>query len=204
VLETAAKLLQNAELNATPDLRAERFDAERLTLEPLRVEHADELAPLLDDTSLHRFTGGTPDTQGELRARFERQARGRSPDGRECWLNWVVRDRATGHAVGTVQATITNEDGARVASLAWVIGTPHQGRGFAKEAAAAMASWLLEQGVSTLRANVHPDRAASIAVARSIGLQATAMTVDGERRWQSAPATTRPAAAAPRAAPRAS
>ncbi|HEX6920146.1 MAG TPA: GNAT family N-acetyltransferase, partial [Actinomycetes bacterium] len=32
----------------------------RLTLEPLRVEHADELAPVLDDRGLHTYTGGAP------------------------------------------------------------------------------------------------------------------------------------------------
>jgi len=33
---------------------------ERLDLEPLAVAHATELAPLLDDPSLHEFTGGAP------------------------------------------------------------------------------------------------------------------------------------------------
>ena len=33
---------------------------ERLDLEPLTVAHAAELAPLLDDTRLHEFTGGAP------------------------------------------------------------------------------------------------------------------------------------------------
>jgi hypothetical protein len=36
------------------------WSAERLDLEPLAVAHAAELAPLLDDPSLHEFTGGAP------------------------------------------------------------------------------------------------------------------------------------------------
>jgi RimJ/RimL family protein N-acetyltransferase len=33
---------------------------ERLSLEPLRLDHADEMAPLLDDPRLFAFTGGSP------------------------------------------------------------------------------------------------------------------------------------------------
>jgi RimJ/RimL family protein N-acetyltransferase len=170
----------------TLHLTAARLESERLTLEPLRVEHAEELAPLLNDTSLHRFTGGTPDTPAELRARFERQTRGHSPDGQACWLNWVLRHRATDEPIGTVQATVTIEDRAVVAELAWVVGHSYQGRGFAKEGATAVAAWLREQGATHLRAHVHPHHYASMAIARAIGLQPTDTIVDGEVSWEAA------------------
>ena len=166
-------------------LDAQRLESDRLVLEPLRVEHANELAPVLDDPALHRFTGGTPASAEELRVRFEAQTQGRSPDGRALWLNWVVRERASGRVVGTVQATVKTANPTPVADLAWVIGTSHQGNGFAKEAAAAMAAWLREQGVGRLRANIHPRHEASNQVARSIGLQETGTIVDGELRWES-------------------
>jgi RimJ/RimL family protein N-acetyltransferase len=168
-----------------PPLSAQPLESSRLLLEPLRVEHADELAPVLNDRSLYRFTGGTPPTVAELRARFESQTQGASPDGRASWLNWVVRERSTKRVVGTVQATVKTGDAAPVADLAWVIGTSHQGNGFAKEAAAAMATWLREQGVGRLRAQIHPRHEASNQVARSIGLEQTGTIVDGESRWQS-------------------
>ncbi len=41
----------------------------RLQLEPLGPEHADELAPLLDDVALHTFIGGEPATRDALRDR---------------------------------------------------------------------------------------------------------------------------------------
>ena len=56
--------------------RAPALAGARLTLDPLRAEDAAELAPLLADPALHAFIGGEPDTPAELRARFERQARG--------------------------------------------------------------------------------------------------------------------------------
>ena len=54
---------------------------------------------------------------------------------------------------------------AMIASLAWVIGAAFQGHGYAKEAAAAMAAWLTDQGVTRFRATIHPDHAASGSVA---------------------------------------
>lgn len=166
-------------------LRACWLESERLALEPLRPEHADELAPVLDDVALHRFIGGRPDSVQELRARFERQTSGHSPDGRERWLNWTVRVRPTGHAVGTMQATVSSTDRQAVAELAWVIGISHQGQGFAKEAAALTASWLRTRGISRLRAHIHPGHDASMAVARAVGLRPTDAMKDDEVRWES-------------------
>jgi len=53
----------------------------RLRLEPLRAEHAEELAPVLYDPDLHTFTSGRPATRPELRDRYPRQVHGHSPDG---------------------------------------------------------------------------------------------------------------------------
>jgi enoyl-CoA hydratase/carnithine racemase len=163
----------------------ERLESDRLALEPLTVEHADELAQVLDDPALHEFTGGRPASAEELRERFARQVIGRSPDGRERWLNWVVRAKATGSVVGTTQATVRSDDEGTTADLAWVIAPAHQGQGLAKEAAGLAAAWLREHGVQRLGARIHPRHAASIAVARSIGLAPTPTTVDGEIQWQS-------------------
>jgi RimJ/RimL family protein N-acetyltransferase len=183
-------------MESAPLLNPPSLESARLVLEPLRVQHADELAPVLHDPALHEFTGGMPATLPELRARFERQAHGRSPDGRDRWLNWVVRERATGHAVGTVQATVTTSAGAVIAQLAWVIATSHQRQGFAKEAAGAVGAWLLGQGVDYLEAHIHAQHEASMAVARSLGLRPTSASVDGERVWQSATGAARMAAPA--------
>jgi enoyl-CoA hydratase/carnithine racemase/RimJ/RimL family protein N-acetyltransferase len=162
-----------------------RLESDRVVLEPLRVEHAYELAPALEDPALHEFTGGRPATRDELRERFARQVKGHSPDGRDRWLNWTVRVRATGRAVGIAQATVTTDaDGVR-ADLAWVIATAHQGQGLAKEATGLVAAWLREQGVDRLGAHIHPAHHASMSVARSIGLAPTDELVDGEITWLS-------------------
>lgn len=163
--------------------RATPLAGRRVLLEPLRVEHADALAPLLDDPALHAFTGGSPATASELRERYARQVLGRSPDGSEGWLNWVVHLRDDGIAVGIVQATLRRAADATTAELAWIISTRFQGRGLAKEAAQLMSGWLRMQSVHALVAHVHPNHEASAAVARSVGLAPTDVVVDGEIRF---------------------
>ncbi|MFF3842444.1 GNAT family N-acetyltransferase [Streptomyces sp. NPDC001930] len=153
----------------------------RLDLVPLAVAHAEEMAGVLADPALYAFIGGAPPSQPELRARYERLTAG-SPDPATVWGNWVVRLRAEDRSAGTVQATVT-EDG-RVAEVAWVIGTEWQGRGIAREAAEGLAGLLVERGVRTIVAHVHPDHAASAAVARAAGLTPTDRVEDGEIRWE--------------------
>jgi RimJ/RimL family protein N-acetyltransferase len=154
---------------------------DRTLLVPLTVEDADEMADVLGDQALHAFTGGEPLNAGELRARYERLVAGPA-DGRETWCNWIVRARPDGVAVGCVQATVT--DAGRRAEVAWVVGVPWQRQGYASEAAAALVSRLLDDGVITVIAHVHPDHAASQVVARRAGLHPTGEQQDGEQRWR--------------------
>ncbi|MEV7009455.1 GNAT family N-acetyltransferase [Streptosporangium sp. NPDC051022] len=159
-------------------MRIEAITTPRLTLEPLAVEHAAEMAEALGDPALHEFVGGSPATAEELRARYARMIAGPPPGGDDAWLNWVVRlERAAGH----LQATVTSGR----ATLAWVVGTPWQGRGIATEAARAAVAWLGERGVTAFAAMIHPGHTASSAVARHLGLVPTAERVDGEVVWRS-------------------
>ncbi|MFD5759939.1 GNAT family N-acetyltransferase [Streptomyces sp. NPDC127044] len=163
-----------------PHLAAHTLRTARLDLLPLRVEHAGEMAEVLSDPELHTFIGGTPATPEALRSRYERLAAG-SPDPAVVWCNWVLRLREEGCLVGTVQATVTGE----VAEIAWVVGTPWQGRGFAGEAARGLVGRLGEEpGVRTVVAHVHPDHRASAAVATAAGLAPTDRYQDGEVRWE--------------------
>jgi len=163
---------------------AQLLSSERLSLEPLHVGHAEEMAPLFDDPRLHTFTGGRPLSLDELGSRYRRQALGRSDDDSQRWFNWIARLQAGGRAVGTVQATVTAQGGIFVAELAWVIASPHQRLGYAREAAGGVAAWLRRQGAQVLVADIHPKHDASIKVARALGLTATEEVIDGEIRWR--------------------
>ncbi|MEP7034811.1 MAG: GNAT family N-acetyltransferase [Dermatophilaceae bacterium] len=155
-----------------------------MCLEPLRAAMAAELAPVLADPLLHTFIGGEPLDRKQLEALYQRQVVGRSADGSQRWLNWLVRDHRNGQAMGTVQATVGMQRDGLTAEVAWVIGTTYQGQGYAKEAAGLLVDWLREQGVNNVVAHVHPQHKASMAVARAAGLAPTRTLVDREVRWQ--------------------
>ena len=171
-----------------PRLTAVPLDSVRLRLEPLRIEHAEAASTALADERLHTWIGDRPADADELRARYTRQSRGRSDDGTQDWLNWIVRDRASAAIAGTVQATVHRA--RRSAEVAWVVAVPFQGRGIATEAAATMIDWLRSSPthrVEVVIAHLHPEHHASIGVARHLGLHPTEVVVDGEVRWASTP-----------------
>ncbi|MGH3313991.1 MAG: GNAT family N-acetyltransferase, partial [Streptomyces sp.] len=146
-------------------------------------EHAEEMAVVLSDPALYTFTGGEPPDPEALRARYACLASG-SDDPAVSWGNWVIESRAESCLTGYVQATITLAEGGRHAEIAWVVGTPWQGRGIATEATRAMAGRLRQQSVRDLIAHIHPDHRASAAVATAAGLAPTDRWHDGEVRWQ--------------------
>lgn len=149
--------------------------------------HAAELAPLLDDASLHTFTGGAPLSAAALADRYARLAARRSPGGDQLWGNWVLRIRATGAVAGTVQATLpAGGPAAGPAEVAWVVVRAAQGRGYAGEAARSLVA-VLQQAGWTVIAHIHPGHLASQRVARAAGLSPTADVRDGEVRWAGRP-----------------
>jgi len=160
---------------------SDQIRSARLSLIPLAVADADEMVGVLSGAALYNFTGGSPPGVGELRARYARLATGRSPDGCEEWRNWILRREPDRAAVGYVQATIV--DGGTRAEIAWVVGLNWQRQGFAAEAARALVAWLDARGVTVIQARIHPDHAASAAVARRAGLVPTDQTNEGEQLW---------------------
>lgn len=163
----------------SPTLIATPLTTDRLELEPLRLGHAADAARAFADERLHTVTGGSPGEEDELRERYARQLVGHSPDRSASWLNWMVRRRDTDQLVGTVQAT-ARPDGA---ALAWVVAVPHQGQGFAGEAAQAVCEWLRTCGVVRFTADIRPGHTPSERIATALGMARTTTVVDGEQRW---------------------
>jgi RimJ/RimL family protein N-acetyltransferase len=159
-----------------PVIEAEVISTRRLDLLPLLVEHADQMATVLSDPALHTFIGGSPATAQALRSRYERMTAG-SGDPAVSWLNWVIHLRDENCLTGTVQATVDDAG----AEIAWVVGTPWQGRGIATEAVRGLVDWLPAR---TIIAHIHPDHQASAAVATAAGLAPTDEQHDGEIRWR--------------------
>lgn len=91
-------------------------------LEPLAEAHAEALFEVLSDPAIYAFEGGPPPSVAALANGIRRKLAGVSPDGREVWLNWVVR-RPDGRLAGYVQATVfpsgTAQVGYEFASAHW-------------------------------------------------------------------------------------
>jgi RimJ/RimL family protein N-acetyltransferase len=156
-------------------LTAPPLTSNRLELEPLHVEHATEMVPVLADPAMYEFIGGDPPTAAELVARYLRQSR------RPGWLNWVLRRKDTREAIGTVQATQKDD---HTAEVAWVVSSRFQGAGYATEAATAAIDWLEANGIHDLFAYIHPDHIASNKVAERLGFVPTESIRDGETGWK--------------------
>lgn len=135
------------------------------------MAHAEEMFPLLADPQLYRYIGHPPPPSlAHLQQVYTRQVVGRSPDGRETWLNWVLRDRASAAAVGTVQATVRPDGRAWVA---YVLGQAFWGRGHARAATAAMIQHLVARhACHELMACVEADNLRSLHLLGRLGFVA--------------------------------
>lgn len=108
--------------------------AEGLVLVPQVPAHAEAMFAVLSDPAIYEFENAPPPSVEWLREKFRRLEARRSPDGREAWLNWVIR-LPTGELAGYVQATLFGEGRAAVA---YELASAHWGRGIARRAVAAM------------------------------------------------------------------
>ena len=120
-----------------------------LTLEPQTAAHAAEMFDVLSDPAIYEHENAPPRSLEWLRERFARLESRRSADGREQWLNWVIR-LPGGQLIGYVQATVGAD---RRAAIAYELASAHWGHGFAREALEGMIDELFKRyGVRTLTA----------------------------------------------------
>jgi RimJ/RimL family protein N-acetyltransferase len=135
----------------------------------LRVpEHAESLFAVMSDPLLYQHVDliHRPATAAALRERIERNASGKSPDGTQDWLAWVVRNEID-EVVGFVTATIHPN---READLAYGVASQHWGKGYARSAVEQLLPMLCRDYavtrfcIVTERANVQ-----SVALARRLG-----------------------------------
>jgi len=142
---------------------------ERLRLDPLVTAHADAMYTLLKDPTLYRHMDGAPPPSAEhLRSIYGKLESRSSPDGSQGWFNWVV-STLDGPPVGYVQATVAGEQ----AWVAYVIGSAHQARGYAREATAAMIDHLAGvHGVRRFLAVAEAGNRPSLALLQALGFHA--------------------------------
>ena len=118
-------------------------------LEPQLASHAEAMFAVLSDPAIFEHENAPPTSIEALRERYRRLETRRSGDGREHWLNWIVR-LPNGEPTGYVQATV-HADGR--AAVAYEFASRYWGRGLARAAVLAMIDELVARyGVRTLSA----------------------------------------------------
>ena len=143
----------------------------RVSIEPLRPDHADLLFEPLGDGRIYlHLEDEPPASLDALRHRYRALAAGAPPDSGEVWLNWLVRLRADGQPLGTVQATVRPRPEPSL--VAWVVLPPVWGRGYGTEAVAQMLDELASgHGVELVRAEIDEGNLRSIALATRLGFE---------------------------------
>ena len=143
------------------------IESATLRLEPLVAAHADEMFHPLSAGAIYDYMPGQPPVSvSALRERYVQLEKGRSADGCQRWLNWIVR-LDSGPCAGFVQATI--HEGC-TADFAFVFAPEHWGRGVAFEACEAVLPHLARDfGVRALFATVDPRNSRSIRLLERLG-----------------------------------
>ena len=142
------------------------MEKQLFTLEPQCAAHAQEMFGVLSDPTIYEFENEPPESLEWLRDRFARLENRRSADGRQQWLNWVIR-LPSSRLAGYVQATVYGDGRA---AIAYVLGSQYWGRGLAREAVEAMIAELVRScHVRTLSAVLKRDNVRSLRLLERLG-----------------------------------
>jgi RimJ/RimL family protein N-acetyltransferase len=141
----------------------------RLELEPLTQAHAEPMFALLADPKIYRYLDfGPSPSLDHLRAVYAQRETRTSHDGRQIWLNWVLRNRSE-ELIGYVQASIEAPGSAWVG---YILSSRYWGHGYAREAAGAMLEHLAKNyGIMSYMAAVEANNLRSISVLKKLGFR---------------------------------
>jgi RimJ/RimL family protein N-acetyltransferase len=126
---------------------------------------------VLSDPAIYEFENGPPESLAGLERRYRRLEARVSPDGRDRWLNWVIR-LPSGELAGYVQATVT-PDG--LGHIAYELASRYWRQGIGSGAVCAMLAELAAgYEVRTFVATLKARNRRSEAFLRSLGFRVRA------------------------------
>jgi 8-oxo-dGTP diphosphatase len=132
-----------------------RLETPRLILRVPNDSDAEALAAWLAEWEIARWTANIPHPYGIENAR-----------------SWIADVRASIEAARALTFVIERRDGpGKEGDLGWWIAIPHQGNGYAFEAAARLVEFCWSMEMTRLTAGALPDNAPSLAVARKLGMR---------------------------------
>lgn len=135
-----------------------------MRLEPLRAEHASELWPIRSDPRVARWLDPID------REAFAARVAEIEPEWEGGFGLWLVRDAATGAALGWGGIRPSVVDGAVEVEAAWMIDPARWGEGIATRVGRAALALAAELGLPSVVAFTDPGNAASRAVMERLGM----------------------------------
>ena len=164
------------------------LSTERLQLVPYADEHLDALSELNSDPEVMRYISGRPQTRAETQTTIER-VKARWEKCGYSW--WTVIERQSSEVIGAgciqnLRRAGVEPDLTCPLEIGWRIRRDKWRRGFATEAAQAMAEFAFTRlRADALLAVCHPENGASIGVMAKLG-----MHYRGMEDWYSQKVTT--------------
>jgi [ribosomal protein S5]-alanine N-acetyltransferase len=142
-------------------------ETERLVIREMEVGDGAAVHALLTDADFlrnigHRGVDTVADAERAIVERY-RPAYAKHGDGM-----WAVVERASGAWIG--MAGLVRRPGLEHVDIGFALLPWARGRGYAREAAGAVALWAARRGIAPLVGIVNPDNAGSIAVLEGLGL----------------------------------
>ena len=137
------------------------------------------------DALLARVVAMSPADRAEVSPGWLARVRTAAPSP---WTHgFALVERATGTLVGSAGYKGAPDDAGTV-EIAYGVDPGHQGRGFAKEAVAALVDYALGAGACLVRAHTRPKHGASARVLGACGFECLGEIVDEEDglvwRWE--------------------
>lgn len=140
----------------------------RCVLEPQVEAHAAEMFAVLSDPAIYEFENVPPPSVERLAAGYRLRESRLSPDGRQQWLNWVVR-LPNAQLAGYVQATVL---GSGASYVAYEFASKHWRQGIGSASVNAMLDELaVSYGVHTFVAVLKSANFRSIGLLRHLGFE---------------------------------
>lgn len=141
---------------------------DRLRLEPIGPEHADDLWRLHQDRAVAAWHGGRY-TVGEARGRATSAARSWDSEGVD---KWMAYDRVTGELIGRGGLSRAEVDGKVRLEIGWTVHGDRWGQGYATEIGQAGLAYAFgDIGVAEVVAFTEPHNRRSRAVMERLGMR---------------------------------